>query len=61
MAYVMQKDIFYDELTVRENLLPTALLRLPYAWPRKRKEAFLEEKIESLGLGKARSRATCSR
>ena len=57
----MQKDIFYDELTVRENLLPTALLRLPYAWPRARKLQFLEDKIEALGLGKARSRATRSR
>ena len=27
MSYVMQKDIFYDELKVYENLLTTALLR----------------------------------
>jgi len=37
MSYVMQKDIFYDELKVYENLLPTALLRLPTTWRKEKK------------------------
>lgn len=51
MAYVMQKDIFYDELQVRENLLTTALLRLPYSWSRTQKVSRLAAMITSLGLG----------
>jgi ABC-type multidrug transport system ATPase subunit/ABC-type multidrug transport system permease subunit len=54
MAYVMQKDIFYDELTVYENLLTTALLRLPSSWSRADKIAHLESKISELGLQKVK-------
>jgi len=54
MAYVMQKDIFYDELKVRENLQTTALLRLPYQWPRERKLEFLDGLLDDLGLGKVK-------
>lgn len=50
MAYVMQKDIFYDELKVYENLLTTALLRLPTDWPRVDKIAHLDKTIKELGL-----------
>lgn len=54
MAYVMQKDIFYDELNVNENLWTTALLRLPTAWSRENKLDYLDKTIESLGLEKVR-------
>jgi len=50
MAYVMQKDIFYDELKVRENLLTTALLRLPYSWSKADKIERLEQVLKDLGL-----------
>jgi ABC-type multidrug transport system ATPase subunit len=50
MAYVMQKDIFYDELKVDENLLTTALLRLPTDWSQGDKIAYLDKMIEELGL-----------
>jgi ABC-type multidrug transport system ATPase subunit len=54
MAYVMQKDIFYDELNVHENLLTTALLRLPTLWSRDTKMEHLNKTIEGLGLEKVR-------
>lgn len=54
MAYVMQKDIFYDELTVEENLLTTALLRLPTHWDKARKMRCLHQVITDLGLDKVR-------
>lgn len=50
MAYVMQQDIFYDELNVHENLLTTALLRLPSTWSRADKVDYLERRIKELGL-----------
>jgi len=50
MAYVMQKDIFYDELKVWENLRTTALLRLPYAWSKERKIGQLQKLLEDFGL-----------
>ena len=34
---VMQKDIFFDTLTVREELAFAAALRLPRAWSQKRR------------------------
>lgn len=52
MAYVMQKDIFYDELSVRENLLYTALLRLPCTWSEAKKLERLEQLSSNLGLEK---------
>lgn len=50
MAYVMQKDIFYEELKVKENLRTTALLRLPHEWPRERKLDRLKKVMADLGL-----------
>lgn len=50
MSYVMQKDIFYDELKVYENLLTTALLRLPQTLSRAQKIAHLDDKMKELGL-----------
>ena len=49
---VMQKDIFYDELSVYENLYPTAMLRLPYSWPASEKQRYLKNQIEAFGLTK---------
>lgn len=54
MAYVMQKDIFYDELKVEENLLTTAMLRLPYQWAKSRKLQCLDTVLADLGLEKVR-------
>jgi ABC-type multidrug transport system ATPase subunit len=54
MAYVMQKDIFYDELNVQENLLTTAMLRLPPSWSRDSKLEYLGKTIDGLGLTKVR-------
>lgn len=54
MAYVMQKDIFYEQLKVQENLLTTALLRLPYHWTRERKVEYLNQSLDDLGLGKVK-------
>lgn len=41
LGYVMQRDIFFEELTVEETLMFTAMLRLPFTWSlaRKREEA----------------------
>jgi len=50
MAYVMQKDIFYDELRVLENLQSTALLRLPLQWSAERKLKYLRKLIAQFGL-----------
>jgi len=54
MAYCMQKDIFYDELKVHENLKTTALLRLPSDWPKGAKLEYLDIMIQYLGLEKVR-------
>lgn len=54
MAYVMQKDIFYDDLKVRENLITTALLRLPYGWSKEHKLEYLDNMIADLGLEKVK-------
>lgn len=54
MAYCMQKDIFYDELKVYENLKTTALLRLPGNWPRAAKLEYLDISMSYLGLEKVK-------
>lgn len=50
MAYVMQKDIFYEELGLRENLVTTALLRLPYSWTNVDKLKYLDDVMEGVGI-----------
>eukprot|EP00930_Biecheleria_cincta_P031926 TRINITY_DN22140_c0_g1_i1.p1 TRINITY_DN22140_c0_g1~~TRINITY_DN22140_c0_g1_i1.p1 ORF type:complete len:627 (+),score=95.32 TRINITY_DN22140_c0_g1_i1:127-2007(+) len=50
MAYVMQKDIFYEELKVCENLRTTALLRLPHCWPKSKKLDELQSMVKKFGL-----------
>lgn len=55
MAYCMQKDIFYDELKVNENLKTTALLRLPSDWPKAAKLEYLDIIIRDIGLEKVKT------
>mmetsp|Transcript_19242 Transcript_19242/g.58081 ORF Transcript_19242/g.58081 Transcript_19242/m.58081 type:complete len:689 (-) Transcript_19242:421-2487(-) len=52
-GFVAQEDIFYSQLTVRETLLMAAHLRLPKSMPDSEKEAYVEELLAKLGLGKA--------
>ena len=47
----MQKDIFYDELSVYENLYPAAMLRLPYSWPPSEKQRSHALRIRTLDVG----------
>ena len=37
IAYVKQSDLFFGHLTVRDQLMYTALLRLPASWPKAQK------------------------
>ncbi|KAI8809222.1 P-loop containing nucleoside triphosphate hydrolase protein, partial [Cladochytrium replicatum] len=50
-AYILQEDIFFD-LTVRQQLLFTALLRLPERMPYSEKVARVDEMIAALGLAR---------
>ena len=52
VAYVKQSDLFFGHLTVRDQLTYTALLRLPSAWPRARKDDEVDRVIKRLRLGK---------
>lgn len=52
VAYVMQDDALQGVLTVRENLMYSALLRLPESMSRSEKSARVEEVIDELGLRK---------
>ena len=52
IAYVKQEDIFFPHLTVRDQLLYTALLRLPEKLPRSAKVAEVEKTINILRLTK---------
>ena len=52
VAYVKQSDLFFDHLTVRDQLTYTAFLRLPSAWPKARKVGEVERIIKTLRLGK---------
>ena len=52
VAYVMQDDALQGVLTVKENLMYSALLRLPEAMPLSEKESRVEEVIDELGLRK---------
>ena len=49
-AYVMQKDIFFEKLTVYDHLLCTAMLRLPPSWSRAEKMAELDRIVTLLRL-----------
>lgn len=50
VGYVMQKDIFFDDLTVREHLRCTAALRLPPTWSIEQKQAEFERVVALLRL-----------
>ncbi|KAJ1701290.1 hypothetical protein LUZ63_001069 [Rhynchospora breviuscula] len=50
-AYVMQEDLLYPMLTVQENLMFSAELRLPQSVSRSKKRERVREVIELLGLG----------
>ncbi|PVH61695.1 hypothetical protein PAHAL_3G098300 [Panicum hallii] len=52
-AYVMQDDLLYPMLTVRETLLFAAEFRLPRELPQDRKRARVDALIDQLGLSRA--------
>jgi ABC-type multidrug transport system ATPase subunit len=52
VAYVKQSDIFFDHLTVRDQLIYTAFLRLPSKWSKKRKTEEVDRIIKTLRLTK---------
>lgn len=52
IAYVRQEDIFFEHLTVRDQLGYTASLRLPQTWSDEKKLAEVERTIDLLRLSK---------
>lgn len=52
IAYVKQNDVFFQYLTVRDQLGYTASLRLPQAWPDEKKSDEVERIIALLRLSK---------
>mmetsp|Transcript_44826 Transcript_44826/g.108777 ORF Transcript_44826/g.108777 Transcript_44826/m.108777 type:complete len:714 (+) Transcript_44826:123-2264(+) len=52
IAYVKQADIFFEHLTVRDQLGYTAFLRLPQGWPKQKKLDEVERIIKLLRLSK---------
>ena len=50
IGYVPQDDIVLPELTVRENILYSARVRLPSAWSDERKQEHVDTLIACLGL-----------
>jgi len=52
IAYVKQADIFFEHLTVRDQLGYTAMLRLPQAWTKQKKMDEVEQIIRLLRLTK---------
>jgi len=52
IAYVKQADIFFNHLTVRDQLGYTAFLRLPQTWVRDRKLEEVERIMKLLRLTK---------
>jgi ABC-type multidrug transport system ATPase subunit len=55
VAYVQQEDIFFEDLTVRDQLAYTAFLRLPQAWSRASKLEEVDNIIRSLRLTKVQN------
>lgn len=54
-AYVAQEDILYPDLTVKETLLYSALLKLPWSIPYREKCEIVEDLIKMLGLEAAKN------
>ena len=52
VAYVKQSDLFFEHLTVRDQLTYTAFLRLPSTWKKERKVVEVERIIGVLRLDK---------
>jgi ABC-type multidrug transport system ATPase subunit len=52
IAYVRQEDIFFEHLTVRDQLAYTAFLRMPSSWSRESKLEEVDHIIRSLRLRK---------
>ena len=52
IAYVKQTDIFFEHLTVYDQLFYTASLRLPQTWSKEKKLAEVDRIIELLRLSK---------
>ena len=50
IAYVLQEDIFYTDLTVRQQLHFTSWLRLPDSMSAQEKRAAVDEVIRTLGI-----------
>eukprot|EP01065_Artemidia_motanka_P053419 TRINITY_DN98_c0_g1_i2.p1 TRINITY_DN98_c0_g1~~TRINITY_DN98_c0_g1_i2.p1 ORF type:complete len:646 (+),score=226.29 TRINITY_DN98_c0_g1_i2:78-1940(+) len=52
LGYVMQRDIFFEELSLRDTLDFTAKMRLPYHWSWQEKQAKVDELVSLMGLEK---------
>ena len=52
LAYVLQQDLFFENLTVKEQLTYTALLRLPNYLSKSDKHAQVERIIDQLRIQK---------
>lgn len=52
IAYVKQADLFFDHLTVRDQLGYTAMMRLPQAWTKRKKIGEVQRIIRLLRLTK---------
>lgn len=50
ISYVLQEDIFFPNLTLKQTLMFSAELRLPESWSRKTKEEIVEEIVEELEM-----------
>ncbi|KAJ1553592.1 hypothetical protein HK096_007249, partial [Nowakowskiella sp. JEL0078] len=50
IGFVPQEDIMIRELTVRQNILHSAKIRLPRSWTSKQVEDFVDNILEALGL-----------
>jgi len=57
IAYVKQSDIFFEHLTVRDQLGYTAMLRLPEAWTKQKKMDEVDRIIQLLRLTKVENSA----
>ncbi|APA14592.1 hypothetical protein sscle_13g093620 [Sclerotinia sclerotiorum 1980 UF-70] len=50
IAYIPQDDVVLSELTVRENILHSARIRLPRSWAEKEIERYVDDLLSCLGL-----------